>query len=96
MRSSRPIRSRGRPRVAGTQSGVAIFYGKISAMSDAAVSSARERLDAHVREKLAAYKAPRIWVFVEEFPMTPSGKVQKFVLRDRLVAGELRAVEGAG
>jgi fatty-acyl-CoA synthase len=49
-------------------------------------------LDAHVRAELAAYKAPRLWVFVEEFPMTPSGKVQKFVLRDRFVAGELRAV----
>ena len=56
----------------------------------------RDELDAHVREELAAYKAPRIWVFVEEFPMTPSGKVQKFVLRDRLMAGELRPAEGAG
>ena len=49
----------------------------------------RDELDAWVRAELAAYKAPRRWVFVEEFPMTPSGKVQKFVLRDRLVAGEL-------
>ena len=48
-----------------------------------------EELDAHVRAELAAYKAPRIWVFVDELPMTPSGKVQKFVLRDRFVAGEL-------
>jgi fatty-acyl-CoA synthase len=56
----------------------------------------RDELDAHVREELAAFKAPRIWVFVEEFPMTPSGKVQKFVLRDRLVAGELRPVQDAG
>ncbi len=46
-------------------------------------------LAAHVRAELAAYKAPRIWVFVEDFPMTPSGKVQKFVLRDQFVAGEL-------
>jgi fatty-acyl-CoA synthase len=49
-------------------------------------------LDAHVRAALAAYKAPRIWVFVEDFPMTPSGKIQKFVLRDRLTAGELLPV----
>jgi fatty-acyl-CoA synthase len=52
----------------------------------------RDELDAHVRAELAAYTAPRVWVFVDEFPMTPSGKVQKFVLRDRFVAGELRAV----
>jgi fatty-acyl-CoA synthase len=50
----------------------------------------KDDLDAHVRAELAPYKAPRIWVFVDEFPMTPSGKVQKFVLRDRLTAGELR------
>ena len=50
----------------------------------------RDELDAWVRAELAAFKAPRRWVFVEEFPMTPSGKVQKFVLRERLVAGELQ------
>ena len=49
----------------------------------------KAELDAYVRAELAAYKAPRIWVFVDEFPMTPSGKVQKFVLRDRFVAGDL-------
>jgi fatty-acyl-CoA synthase len=49
----------------------------------------RAELDAHVRAELAPYKAPRIWVFIEDFPLTPSGKVQKFVLRDRFVGGEL-------
>jgi len=49
----------------------------------------RAELDAHVRAELAAYKAPRIWVFVEDLPMTPSGKVQKFILRERFIAGEL-------
>jgi len=52
----------------------------------------KDELNAHVRAELAAYKAPRIWVFVDEFPMTPSGKVQKFVLRERFLAGELRPV----
>ena len=52
----------------------------------------KDELDAHVRAQLAPYKAPRIWVFVEEFPMTPSGKIQKFVLRDRFVRGELGAI----
>ena len=46
-------------------------------------------LRAFVRERLAPQKAPRVWAFVEELPLTPSGKVQKFVLRDRLTAGEL-------
>jgi fatty-acyl-CoA synthase len=46
-------------------------------------------LRAFVRERLAPQKAPRRWAFVEDFPLTPSGKIQKFVLRDKLVAGEL-------
>jgi fatty-acyl-CoA synthase len=52
----------------------------------------KDELVAYVRAELAAYKAPCIWVFVDEFPMTPSGKVQKFVLRDRFLAGDLRPV----
>ncbi|MHB8466673.1 MAG: AMP-binding enzyme [Acidimicrobiales bacterium] len=44
-------------------------------------------LAAFVREHLASYKAPRQWRFVEEFPLTASGKVQKFVLRERFLAG---------
>jgi len=35
-------------------------------------------------------------VFVDEFPMTPSGKVQKFVLRERFVAGGEPAPEQSG
>jgi fatty-acyl-CoA synthase len=52
----------------------------------------KDELDAYVRAALSAYKAPRIWVFVDEFPMTPSGKIQKFVLRDRFIAGDLHPV----
>ena len=40
-------------------------------------------LKAHVRERLAAYKAPREIEFVEEFEMTSSGKVNRKVLRLR-------------
>jgi fatty-acyl-CoA synthase len=46
-------------------------------------------LRSFVRERLAPQKAPRRWAFVDAFPQTPSGKIQKFVLRDRMVAGEL-------
>jgi fatty-acyl-CoA synthase len=46
-----------------------------------------------VREHLAPHKTPREWVFVDEFPMTASGKVQKYALRDRLVAERARDPE---
>jgi fatty-acyl-CoA synthase len=45
-----------------------------------------EELFAFCRLHLAPHKTPRYWEFVEGFPLTPSGKVQKFVLRDRVVA----------
>jgi fatty-acyl-CoA synthase len=53
------------------------------------VSATPEELSAHVRDRLAAYKAPRSWVFVDAFPLTGSGKIQKFVLREQYVKGEL-------
>ena len=36
------------------------------------------------RGKLAHYKIPRYVHFVDEFPMTVTGKVQKFILREQL------------
>jgi fatty-acyl-CoA synthase len=39
-------------------------------------------LDAFCRARLASYKVPRYWQVIDEFPMTASGKVQKFVLRE--------------
>jgi len=43
-------------------------------------------LIAHCRANIAAHKTPTHWIEVAEFPLTGSGKVQKFVLRDRWVA----------
>jgi fatty-acyl-CoA synthase len=42
-------------------------------------------LDAYCRGKIASYKIPRFWKFVENFPMTVTGKVQKFRMRDMAV-----------
>jgi len=44
-----------------------------------------EELRAHCREHLAPYKTPLHWIFVDEFPLTPSGKIQKFKLREEFV-----------
>ena len=43
-------------------------------------------LSAYCREHLAPHKTPRYWTVLEEFPLTPSGKVQKFLLRERFLA----------
>jgi fatty-acyl-CoA synthase len=38
------------------------------------------------RLKIASYKIPRYWKFVDSFPMTVTGKVQKFKMREVAVA----------
>jgi acyl-CoA synthetase (AMP-forming)/AMP-acid ligase II len=47
----------------------------------------------HCRERLAAHKTPALWFVVEAFPLTPSGKVQKFVLQERIARGELKPAQ---
>ncbi len=41
---------------------------------------------AYCRDRLAPHKTPRHWRVVDAFPLTPSGKVQKYKLREQLLA----------
>jgi fatty-acyl-CoA synthase len=50
-------------------------------------------LRGHCRVHLAAQKTPSVWIEIDEWPLTGSGKIQKFVLRERFAAG---AFEAAG
>lgn len=45
-----------------------------------------ESIKTHVKEHLAVYKCPRRIDFVRKLPRNPSGKVQHFVLRERVAA----------
>lgn len=42
-----------------------------------------EQLQQHVRQRLSAHAYPREIEFVSELPKTPSGKIQRFLLRDK-------------
>ena len=44
-----------------------------------------EELRVFCKGQIAHYKVPRYVEFVDEFPMTVTGKVQKFILRDQMV-----------
>jgi len=44
-------------------------------------------LKAYCRKHLSPQKIPTTWVQVPEFPLTGSGKVQKFAIRDKFLAG---------
>jgi fatty-acyl-CoA synthase len=41
---------------------------------------------------LARFKVPRLWFAVSEFPITASGKIQKFALRAMIANGEVAPV----
>jgi len=62
-------------------------------------SSTGDELGAWCKGKIATYKIPRHWKFVDAFPMTVTGKVQKFKMREvaveELGLGQAAAVKMA-
>ena len=49
-------------------------------------------LEEFCRARLARHKVPRRWYVASEFPLTPSGKVQKFRLRELIADGRIEGV----
>jgi len=49
----------------------------------------KDVLEAHTRSKVAAFKVPARWFVVDQFPVTPTGKVRRFALRDAILRDEL-------
>ena len=45
------------------------------------------KLKAFCREHLSPQKTPTAWTWVNEFPLTGSGKVQKFAIREKYLTG---------
>jgi fatty-acyl-CoA synthase len=56
-------------------------------------SATAEEMQTFCRGQIATFKIPRYWKFVDGFPMTVTGKVQKYLMRQQAV-GEL-GLEGA-
>jgi len=48
-------------------------------------SLSTDDLDAYCRGTIATYKIPRYWKLVDGFPMTVTGKIQKFRMREQAV-----------
>ena len=48
----------------------------------AGATATAEEFTAYCRERIARHKIPKYWEFVKEYPLTASGKVQKFKIRD--------------
>jgi len=58
-------------------------------------TSSGDELAAWCKGKIATYKIPRHWKFVDSFPMTVTGKIQKFKMRETAVE-ELGLEKAAG
>ncbi|WP_434580599.1 AMP-binding protein [Pseudomonas sp. Z5-35] len=56
-------------------------------------SATEQELQAWCKDRIAHFKTPRHFKFVDEFPMTVTGKIQKFRMREISIE-ELRNVEG--
>ena len=67
----------------GEQVGAVIMAKSASDRPDPA------ELFAFCRAEIASYKAPRLWYFVDQFPFTETGKLQKFRLLEAVKAGSL-------
>jgi len=52
----------------------------------------KDELFAYLREHLSPQKTPRFWFEVSEYPMTGSGKVQKFALRKQWIDGQHKEI----
>ncbi|MDX1382547.1 MAG: AMP-binding protein [Thermoanaerobaculia bacterium] len=59
--------------------------------ADPANPASDAELHTYCREHLSPQKTPKVWYHVAEFPLTPSGKIQKFVLLDQWKAGKFDA-----
>ena len=57
--------------------------------ADPAHPPSPEALRDYCRAGLASFKAPAEWFFVAEYPMTASGKIQKFRLQEDIAAGRI-------
>ena len=53
-------------------------------LKDGEVATAEELQD-FCRGQIATFKIPRYWKFVDSFPMTVTGKVQKFLMRQQAI-----------
>jgi fatty-acyl-CoA synthase len=52
-----------------------------------------QELKAFLRERLAAQKTPAYWIWIDAWPLTGSGKIQKFKLAEAFLRGDYEALQ---
>ncbi|CAG2108524.1 unnamed protein product [Medioppia subpectinata] len=64
-------------------------------VKDAAVKPTESEVKEFCKQKIAHFKVPRYVLFVDSFPLTPAGKVKKFVMREESCVTEKSITIGA-
>jgi fatty-acyl-CoA synthase len=67
--------------------------GAVIVPADPAVPPQPDAVNEHCRAHLAAHKSPRHYYLVDGYPLTPSGKIQKFRLQELIADGALVALD---
>jgi fatty-acyl-CoA synthase len=62
-------------------------------LGEGAARPEASELRSFVRRRLSPQKTPAHWIWVEEFPLTGSGKIQKFAMSDAFVDGKYEGQE---
>jgi fatty-acyl-CoA synthase len=57
------------------------------------VTVTKSELVEHLRRHVAPFKIPKIWLMVSRMPLTPSGRIQKYVLVHGFVQGDFARLE---
>jgi fatty-acyl-CoA synthase/long-chain acyl-CoA synthetase len=61
-------------------------------VSEGAEDVAKTDIGAYLGKRLAPFKMPARWFLTDALPVTPTGKVRKFELRDSILRGQLREI----
>jgi fatty-acyl-CoA synthase/long-chain acyl-CoA synthetase len=61
-------------------------------LRDGARGGLKTEIVDYVGKRLAPFKIPARWFVIDTLPLTPTGKVRKFELRDSIVDGDLREI----
>ena len=52
---------------------------------NAGATADADEIRAYCKEQIAYYKVPKYIRIVDEFPMTVTGKIQKFIMREKAI-----------
>ncbi len=66
------------------------IVGAVICLADGGVDLRKSAISDYVATRLAPFKIPARWFVTDEMPVTPTGKVRRFELRDAIIRGQLR------